>query len=56
MALSPEFDFVRRITGKTLLIGLVMTEKKTVKKKCKVILLHAMEAHGVRGGIAPTHS
>jgi hypothetical protein len=21
-----------------------------------VILLHAMEAHGVRGGIAPTHS
>jgi hypothetical protein len=22
----------------------------------KVILLHAMEAHGVRGSIAPTHS
>jgi hypothetical protein len=25
-------------------------------KKSKVIPLHAMEAHGVRGGIAPTHS
>jgi hypothetical protein len=24
--------------------------------KGKVIPLHAMEAHGVRGGIAPTHS
>jgi hypothetical protein len=27
-----------------------------VKKKGKVIPLHAMEAHGVRGGIAPAHS
>jgi hypothetical protein len=27
-----------------------------VKVKGKVIPLHAMEAHGVRGGIAPTHS
>jgi hypothetical protein len=26
------------------------------KKKGKVIPLHAMEALGVRGGIAPTHS
>jgi hypothetical protein len=26
------------------------------KGKGKVILLHAMEAHGGRGGIAPTHS
>jgi hypothetical protein len=25
-------------------------------KKGKVIPLHAMEAHGVRGGIAPAHS
>jgi hypothetical protein len=26
------------------------------KKKSKVVPLHAMEAHGGRGGIAPTHS
>jgi hypothetical protein len=25
-------------------------------KKSKGVPLHAMEAHGVRGGIAPTHS
>jgi hypothetical protein len=25
-------------------------------KKGKVIPLHAIQAHGVRGGIAPTHS
>jgi hypothetical protein len=24
--------------------------------KSKAVPLHAMEAHGVRGGIAPTHS
>jgi hypothetical protein len=29
---------------------------KSKKKKGKVISLHAMEAHGVREGIAPTHS
>jgi hypothetical protein len=29
---------------------------KGKKKKGKVIPLHAMQAHGVRGGIAPTHS
>jgi hypothetical protein len=28
----------------------------TVKKKGKAVLLHAMEVHGGRGGIAPTHS
>jgi hypothetical protein len=27
-----------------------------VSSKGKVIPLHAIEAHGVRGGIAPTHS
>jgi hypothetical protein len=27
-----------------------------VLKKGKMIPLHAMEAHGVRGGVAPTHS
>jgi hypothetical protein len=27
-----------------------------VKKKSKAVPLHAMEAHGGRGGIAPTHS
>jgi hypothetical protein len=27
-----------------------------IKKKSKAVLLHAMEAHGGRGGIAPTHS
>jgi hypothetical protein len=26
------------------------------KKKGKGVLLHAMEAHGGRGGIAPTHT
>jgi hypothetical protein len=26
------------------------------KKKGKAVPLHAMEAHGGRGGIAPTHS
>jgi hypothetical protein len=26
------------------------------KKKSKAVPLHAMEAHGGRGGIAPTHS
>jgi hypothetical protein len=32
--------------------------KKRPVENCKgkVIPLHAMEAHGVRGGIAPTHS
>jgi hypothetical protein len=29
---------------------------KVTKKKSKAVPLHAMEAHGVRGGIAPTHS
>jgi hypothetical protein len=28
----------------------------TVKKKSKAVPLHAMEAHGARGGVAPTHS
>jgi hypothetical protein len=27
-----------------------------VKKESKAVPLHAMEAHGGRGGIAPTHS
>jgi hypothetical protein len=27
-----------------------------IKKKSKAVPLHAMEAHGGRGGIAPTHS
>jgi hypothetical protein len=27
-----------------------------VREKNKVIPLHAMEAHGGRGGIAPTHT
>jgi hypothetical protein len=27
-----------------------------VKKKDKAVPLHAMEAHGGRGGIAPTHT
>jgi hypothetical protein len=26
------------------------------KKKSKAVPLHAMEAHGGRGGIAPTHT
>jgi hypothetical protein len=30
--------------------------KRILHGKGKVIPLHAMEAHGVRGGIAPTHS
>jgi hypothetical protein len=29
---------------------------KSCKKKGKGVPLHAMEAHGVRGGIAPTHT
>jgi hypothetical protein len=29
--------------------------RKKVKKKSKAVSLHAMEAHGGRGGIAPTH-
>jgi hypothetical protein len=29
---------------------------KSKKKKSKAVPLHAMEAHGGRGGIAPTHS
>jgi hypothetical protein len=29
---------------------------KKSKKKSKAVPLHAMEAHGERGGIAPTHS
>jgi hypothetical protein len=29
---------------------------KVSKKKGKMIPLHAMEAHGVKGGTAPTHS
>jgi hypothetical protein len=27
-----------------------------MKKKSKAVPLHAMEAHGGRGGVAPTHS
>jgi hypothetical protein len=30
--------------------------KKNTKKKDKAVPLHTMEAHGGRGGIAPTHS
>jgi hypothetical protein len=31
-------------------------EVKLKSKKSKALPLHAMEAHGGRGGIAPTHS
>jgi hypothetical protein len=31
-------------------------EAKYKSKKSKAVPLHAMEAHGGRGGIAPTHS
>jgi hypothetical protein len=38
----------------------ISTQKTTlhikVKKKSKAVPLHAMEAHGGRGGIAPTHT
>jgi hypothetical protein len=30
--------------------------KEAVKSKSKAVPLHAMAAHGVRGGIAPTHT
>jgi hypothetical protein len=32
------------------------TVKDIKKVKSKAVPLHAMEAHGGRGGIAPTHS
>jgi hypothetical protein len=32
------------------------SKSKDCKSKDKVSQLHAMEAHGVRGDIAPTHS
>jgi hypothetical protein len=40
---------------------IIMKVLKTVIGRCKVkkskaVPLHAMEAHGGRGGIAPTHS
>jgi hypothetical protein len=42
---------------KTLLFYYVKTSRLIVQlKKSKVVLLHAMEAHGGRGGIAPTHT
>jgi hypothetical protein len=34
----------------------VLVVHKKSKKKSKVVPLHAMEAHGVRGGIAHTHT
>jgi hypothetical protein len=39
-----------------IFIYLSHTLKGKKKKNGKVIPLHAMEVHGVRGGIAPTHS
>jgi hypothetical protein len=33
-----------------------ITERNIILKKSKAVPLHAMEAHGGRGGIAPTHS
>jgi hypothetical protein len=36
--------------------GFVRGKRTTDEGKGKVIPLHAMEAHGVRGGIAPTLS
>jgi hypothetical protein len=39
-------------------LNVIFYDKSTIKKKkkSKVIPLHAMEASGVRGGMAPTHS
>jgi hypothetical protein len=34
----------------------IVQQNRLYAVKGKVIPLHAMEAHGVRGGIAPTHS
>jgi hypothetical protein len=37
-------------------VVLISTISKVKKKKSKAVLLHAMEAHGGRGGTAPTHA
>jgi hypothetical protein len=44
-------QYIRRI-----LVRSSGTENVSKSKKSKAVPLHAMEAHGVRGGIAPTHS
>jgi hypothetical protein len=37
-------------------VGLLYFLHKKSKVKSKAVPLHAMEAHGGRGGIAPTHT
>jgi hypothetical protein len=40
----------------TLILSLIIQNIILIKIKCKGVPLHAMEAHGGRGGIAPTHT
>jgi hypothetical protein len=39
-----------------LIVFITLTVSLLLVKKSKAVPLHAMEAHGGRGGIAPTHS
>jgi hypothetical protein len=58
------FLSVRLLTGKSVLVKEHAVHeccrqrlvKSFMHVKKKAVLLHAMEAHGGKGGIAPTHS
>jgi hypothetical protein len=51
---SKHVELIITVTIMIVVLGQLLLHVKG--KKGKAVPLHAMEAHGERGGIAPTHS